>query len=86
MENGRQWLGSWTADRNQWKEHMNIVCARQNTSLSVGGASCARSQTFSDVWEFDTKPYMKLGCTEYLNTCNQTMSDVCTVINLKYKL
>ena len=80
MGNGRHWLCSWTTDRNQWKRH-TWVYARQHTSVSVWGAACARSQTFSDVWGLDTK----LQYAEYLNTCKKTLSDVCSINHLTYQ-
>ena len=80
MGNGRHWHRSWTTDRNQWIKHTWLY-ARQQTPVLVGGAACARSQTFSDVWEFDTK----LQCTEYLNLCKQTISYVCIVFSLMYQ-
>ena len=79
-QNGGYWLRSWTADRNRLIKH-TWENTRQHTSVSVGWAACARSQIFSDVWELDTK----LQCDEYLNTCKQTISDVCTVNSLMYQ-
>ena len=77
MGNDRHWLCSWITNRNRWIKH-TWVYARQHISVSVGGAACARSQTFSDVWRLDN-------IAEYLNTCKQTFFDVCSINNLTYQ-